>query len=152
MLFLWKKYSDNTQWGETFPSHQAVQRQRMGLTPCQEEREGSLSSFIQENRGDERRKGPVYARGTDYAINSLAQVADMHALPLSSVILKITYRLLHGNSTAHVPWCLQNFQGVKGAGRRAWMDQESPKAINRKDCRASKMLLGHTKRSLQKGN
>lgn len=50
-----------------------------------------------------RKNGPVYARGTDYTLNSLAQVADMHALPLSSVILKITYRPLHGNNTAQVP-------------------------------------------------
>lgn len=63
MLLLRNKYSYNTQWEETFPPQQAGQEQRIGLTPCQEEKEGSLSSFIQEDRGHEKKEWPCLCQG-----------------------------------------------------------------------------------------
>lgn len=123
MLVLGKKYSYNIQWGETFPPHQAVQ-QRTGLTACQEESEGSPSSFVQENRGwkkewpclcQENRLGCTLPGTSCRCASSYFENNHLENTPL------------HGNCTAQVPWCLQNFQGMKGVGRSARMDQESPK-------------------------
>lgn len=103
----------------------------MGPSPWQTEREMSLSSFIKGDTGYERRNGPVYARGTDYAMTFLAQVADIHTLPLRLEIMTAAW-----NCSAQVPRFIQNCQGMKEWGEVQEWTRNLQEAMNRKDCQS----------------